>query len=604
MHKIKILSCGLLSLAFGSLSYASEGVPLVSSLEAATEEVSQSRSPVSTQAKDLQRQVPLVAFPDIAPEKLQKQRSPTSTPTKDLQTQVPLSPLQQAPTQLHNLETANQLRQGAVQLEGGFLQVLPTDNSISGTGLQTYQLAINWGITDNFQIGFTGDIFDDYLKYPVRSQRTDFTTVSYGTKLKYQLINQNRWAVGVAGTFQLLHISANAGVFNNSPNKQFFVVTPVGALQLPITYKASPNLQIHFTPGVVFFPEKVAGGDFFGTFFNIGTGFSWQTSKRVNLFANIQTPLGPGGNTFIAKDRSITRKLLWTVGIDYAFNPKMSAEVYATNSYGTTPTTGLLSFIPDGDDLLLGVRFKHVIDFGQGYAANFGNTPSIPLSYRERTLVFDGLTLSSANTLPSGKFQLRGGLGTHGSSSFALAYGLTDDSQLELSVDQFASSDRFSEQDISGPGVKIGGAMKLKFFDQARGDLLTLSAKIAGISETTLQSSGLNGTLYVELPIAYQLSSQTAISINPKGAFFGDTRRIGVGIGINQAIGDQLQLIGEFTPVLDGKRSVWSTGLRFLPISGFGLDIFASNATGQSGLGTLNAEPDGTNFGFSINWGI
>ncbi|MBD2357495.1 autotransporter outer membrane beta-barrel domain-containing protein [Tolypothrix sp. FACHB-123] len=603
MHKIKILACGLLYLSFGSLSYASEVVDSIPSGEIITKEVPQTRSPASSQAKDLQTELPLI-LPKNTSEELLQQRSLNNNSGENLPTQVQLSPLQRPPTQLHNLETGNQLRQGEVQIEGGFLQVLPTDNSISGTGLQTYQLNIDWGITDNLQIGFTGDIFDDYLKCPVRSECPYFTTVSYGTKLKYQLINDNRWAVGVAGTFQLLHISSNSGVFNNNPNQPFFVARPVGALQIPITYKASPNLQLHLTPGVVVFPDKVAGGDFFGTFFNIGTGFSWQTSKRVNLFANIQTPLGPGGNTFIAKDRSITSKLLWTVGIDYALNPKMGAEVYATNSYGATPTTGLLSFIPDGEDLLLGVRFKHAIDFGQGYAANFTNSPPISLSYRNRSLLFDGLTLSSANTLPTGRFQLRGGLGTGGSSSFALAYGLTDDSQLELTVDQFASSDRFSEQDISGPGVKIGGAIKLKFLDQIHGDGLTLSVKLAGISDTELQKGGLNGTLYVELPIAYQISPQTAVSINPKGAFFGDTRRIGLGIGINQAIGDNLQLIGEYTPVLDGKKSTWSTGLRFLPSSGFGLDLFAGNAIGQSGLGSLTAEPDGTNFGFSLNWGI
>ncbi|MBD2206836.1 porin [Calothrix sp. FACHB-1219] len=603
MHKIKILACGLLYLSFGSLSYASEVVYSVSSREITTEEIPQTRSPVSNKAKDLQPEL-LLSIPEKTLEELLQKRALDGDFSEILPTKVRLSPLQAPPTQLHNLETGNQLRQGDVQIEGGFLQVLPTDDSISGTGLQTYQLNIDWGITDNLQLGFTGDIFDDYLKCPVRSECPYFTTVSYGTKVKYQIVRNNRWAVGVAGTVQLLHISSNTGVFNNSPKQAFFVARPVGALQLPITYKASPNLQLHLTPGVVFFPDKVAGGDFFGTFFNIGTGFSWQTSQRVNLFANIQTPLGPGGNTFIAKNRSITSKLLWTVGIDYALNPRMGAEVYATNSYGATPTTGLLSFIPDGEDLLLGVRFKHAIDFGQGYAANFTNSPPISLSYRNRSLLFDGLTLSSANTLPSGHFQFRGGLGTGGSSSFALAFGLTDDSQLELTVDQFASSDRFSEQDISGPGVKIGGAMKLKFLDQIRGDGLTLSLKLAGISETELQGGGINGTLYVELPIAYQINSQTALSINPKAALFGDTERIGLGIGVNQAIGDNLQLIGEYTPVLDGKRSTWSTGLRFLPSSGFGLDLFAGNAIGQSGLGTLTAEPDGTNFGFSINWGI
>lgn len=359
---------------------------------------------------------------------------------------------------------------------------------------------------------------------PSEKRMSFFATISYGTKLKYQILNQNSWAVGLAGAFQLLHISSDTGIFKNSPNQPFFNVSQLALYTCQLPTKHLPICN-YISPQELFSFQIKLPGRFFGTFFNIGTGFSWQTSKRVNLFANIQTPFKTGGNTFIAKDRSITRKLLWTVGIDYTLNPKIGAEVYATNSYGATPTTGLLGFIPDGDDLLLGVRVKHVIDLGQGYAANFSNFPRTTLAYRDHTLLFDGLTLSTASTLPTSNFQFRGGLGTHGSSSFALAYGLTEDSQLELSVDQFASSDRFSERDISGPGIKIGGAIKLKFFDQARGDGVTLSAKLAGISETALQRGGINGTLYVELPITYQLNSQTAISINPKGAFLD---RLGV----------------------------------------------------------------------------
>ncbi|WYL97059.1 MAG: porin [Gloeotrichia echinulata IR180] len=602
MHTIKIISCALLSIAFGSLSYASEGVELVSAEEPVIPEVLQQRSPVSTQAKDLQTEAPLVVTSETA-KKIVQQPSPASTPTK-VESDRPLSPLQQPPTQLHNLETANQLPKGAFQAEAGWLQVLPTDDSVSGTGLETYQLSFDWGVTDNLQIGFTGDIFDDYIRCSVRSECVDFTTVSYGTKLKYRLINENRWSVGVAGTAQLLNVSGNGKIFNNSPNKSFLAVNPVGALHFPTTYKASPSLQLHFTPGVVFFPDKIEGGDFFGTFFNIGTGFSWQTTKRVNLFANIQAPLGPGGNAYSSKDASIYRKLLWTFGVDYALNPRMAAELYATNSYGATPTTGLLAFIPDGNDLLLGIRFKHVFDFGQGYAANFTDSPQAPLSDRDRTLLFDGLTLASANTLQTSKFQVRGGLQTHGGSSFALAYGLTNDAQFELIVDQFASSGRFSIQDISGPGVKIGGAIKLKFLDQARGDLVTLGFKLAGISDTALQGGGIVGSVYTELPITYQFSPQTAIFMNPKGGFFGKTTRSGVGIGINQAIGDKLQLIGEFTPIFEGKTGIWSTGLRYLPNSGLGFDLFAGNAIGRSGLGTVTADPAGTNVGFSINWGI
>jgi hypothetical protein len=171
-------------------------------------------------------------------------------------------------------------------------------------------------------------------------------------------------------------------------------------------------------------------------------------------------------------------------------------------------------------------------------------------------------------------------------------------------VDQFGGSDRLSGAEISGPGVKIGGAIKLKFLDQVRGDLLSLGLKLAGISEAAFQGDALNGTVYAELPIAYQFSPQTSVSINPKGAFFGQVSRIGVGIGINQALGEQLQLIGEYTPIfVDGNRDVWSAGVRFLPSSKLGIDVFAGNAIGQSGLGTVTAE-SGTNIGFSINWGI
>jgi hypothetical protein len=613
MHILKILSCALLTIAFPSLCYASDEAPLVSDIKTAPKQVAEKPSvvilPVSNQAQDLQPEVPLIYSAETETEKGQEQLLPESNPNKDkdIQREVPLSPLQEQPTKLHNLETANQLRKGAVQGEAGFLQVLPTDSNVTGTGLQTYQVDIDWGVTDNLQLGFTGDIFDDFAKCETKGNCGDLTTVTYGTKLKYRLINEERWAVGVMGTAQLLHISADPGIFDNPPpnssKKQFFTVRPVGALQFPTTYKVSRTLQLHLTPGIVFFPDTIKGADFFGTFFNIGTGFSWQTSERLNLFANVQAPLGPGGNTFNSKDRSISKQLLWTVGLDYALNPRMGTEIYATNSYGTTPTTGLLAFLPDGDELQVGIRFKHVIDFGQGYAANFENRPQPPLSYRDQTLLFDGFTLATAQTLPTGKFQVRGGLGTNGSSSFALAYGLTNDSQLELNVDQFGAGDRIPEKDLPGSGVKIGGAMKLKFLDQARGDLLSLSFKLAGISETTRQNGSIKGTLFTEFPIAYQLSPQTSISINPKAGFFGKTSRIGVGIGVNQALSNKLQLIGEYTPVFDGGRDVWSTGLRFLPSASLAFDVFATNAIGQSGLGTVTGEPD-TSVGFSLNWGI
>ena len=523
--------------------------------------------------------------------------SQISTQAKDLQQKPNLSPLQTPPTRLFNLETANQLPEDSVQFEAGTHQATPADNRQGNTGYQNYYTSLDWGITDKLQVSFAAQFFDDPTKTQINGTFPDLKFVSFAPSVKYQVFKNEKLKVAVSGTAELLELSSDPGLFNNTSKKSadYF---GIGKVEVPVTYNADKKLQLHFTPGVVFYPDKVKGADFYGTFINVGTGISFQASEKLNLFANANLPLGPGGNALSSQDNSIFRKLLWTAGTRYAINPRTGVEVYGTNAFGSTPTTSLLAFIPDGNEVIFGAKVKYIFDFAQNYASNFGNKPDIPLSNRDRQLLLDGLTLSSSNTLSPDDIRLTTGITSGGNTKLNLVYGLANDLQLEIPIEQFGNYDRLPDSETFGNAIKFGAGAKLRFLNQAQGDPFSLSVKVKGVRDSKRPRVG---TLFAEVPIVYQNNDKTALFLNPKMAFYRKEERLGLGLGINQVLSEKLQLIGELTPV-SGHELIWSTGLRYFePGADLGIDIYASNTSGQNSIGGLVADTS-TNIGFNVHW--
>ncbi len=526
--------------------------------------------------------------------------SPISTQAKDLQIEQiepNISPLQEPPTRLFNLETANQLPKGSVQFQAGTHQANPGDNRQGNTGYQNYYTSLDWGVTDKLQLSFAAQFFDDPTKAQINGTFPNLTFVSFAPSVKYQVFQNERLKVAVSGTAELLELSSDPGLFNNT-NKKSSEYFGIGKVEVPVTYNADDDIQFHFTPGVVFYPDKVKNADFYGTFINVGAGVSWQTSEKLNLFANANLPLGPGGNALSSQDNSIFRKLLWTAGTRYAINPRAGVEVYGSNAFGATPTTSLLAFIPDGNEVIFGANVKYIFDFGQNYASSFGNKPDIPLSNRDKQLLLDGLTLSSTSTLSPDRIRLTAGMSSGGNAKLNLMYGLANDLQLEIPIEQFGNYDRLPPSETFGNAIKFGAGAKLRFLNQAQGDPFSLSVKVKGVRDSKRPRVG---TLFAEIPIVYQNSNKTALFFNPKAAFYRKEERFGLGLGINQVLTDKLQLISELTPV-SGEELVWSTGLRYFETEAdLGIDIYASNASGQNSIGGLVADTS-TNFGFNIHW--
>ncbi|MGB3496293.1 MAG: hypothetical protein WBA57_26430 [Elainellaceae cyanobacterium] len=509
------------------------------------------------------------------------------------------SPIQRPQPRLFNLETANFLEEGALQLRVGAHQTFMGDRPDSGTGDEVYDGSIDYGVFDDLQIGITANFFDDPPNRAVDGELPNVRLFSIAPHVKYQIVDQERLAIALHGAVEFLLIEAEPGLFNDTRDDEFASVV-AGTLQAPLTFNASPDIQLHFTPGIAFTPGEVNGGDFYGTFFNIGTGISWQPSDRVSLYGTLNAPLGPGGNTVDSDDGDIVRQLVWAVGARYAVTPRVGVDLYGTNAFGTTPTTGLLSFIPDGNQTTVGVALTYTPETGLGYGSSFREGDAPPLSDRDTQLLVDGLTLTTANTLQPGMVSVGVGAGFGDRFNVDLAYSPDEDFQIEASLDEFGAEDNVSSDDSGGTDLKYMLGARVRLLDQRRGDPVTLSARLMGGRDTGANNQV--GVLFTELPVLYEATEHLALFATPKAAFFADQSRIGLGLGINYALPHGFQLIGEVTPVIDGEPTVWSAGARYHhPDTNLGVDVYVTNSIGRNGLGSLVGE-SGASVGVNLNW--
>lgn len=476
-----------------------------------------------------------------------------------------------------NFETANMLPDGTWSLKIGSHQ---TVNSGGGTGNQVYFGAVDWAASDRLTFGLTAQVQEDALAKPILGVTPPTRFATLGASLKYGILQSE--SVNVAALASVEYFQFRTSLFGTDVSDTNHVV---GSLQLPVSWNASPGLQVHLTPGVSFLPDTLNGIPYYGTVAFVGLGASYQASNRLQFFAGLNQPLS-GGNT-IESDRSISRKTVYTAGARYAFTPKVALEGYVTNAVGISPATGILTFWPEGNEPMFGLNVQYTPNarFPQTYRPQ----PIRPATTRDRLLQEDGFILSSASVMDAGHGKIYGSGGSDGNWAAGVSLSPDRDFQLDALIEQYALDGSVPGSLNPTPGearYMVGG--RIRVLDQSHGDPMSWTLRVLGGRD--IEDFNV-GAIYIASPMSFETSERLALNLNPAVAAFGNTEIFGLGAGVNYELLDGLQVIGEVTGVSQGNAPVWAAGLRHTMSNGLvSLDLSATNSIGRHGLGTLVAQ--------------
>lgn len=541
-----------------------------------------------------------VPSPSIVPENLDNPEnsveSPT-TPEQSVEDNLPTetsptvtvpeitTPLSRQPIRLLHLNTANQLKTGESYASYGQTQTL---RGGFGTGNQTYYTYSDWGLTDNLQVGWAWMENDDPTYNEINGVNIPQQYQSMGPNIKYRFYQDDHWSLAVLGALEQFQIYSGPGLFNNQESPTVSN-TLAGTIQIPISYNVTDNFQLTLSPGVNIFSNSLNGVPFYGTILNLGAGANWQVADNLSLFANTTIPF-TGGNAFNTS-RQFSKQIIWSVGGTLAFNKAIAVELHFSNSFGGTPTTGLLTLPTASNEILLGGSFILIPSAKE-------KRDNVVLSDRNERLLFDWFTLTTPYVLPTDDYGLRLAGDSGGTIGGSISYGFLQDYQLDFamsSISGFDTSTVLGEKQGTNTQWRFGG--KLIYLNQSEGDPFSISGRLTFGRDF----GNKQGYMMVEFPMMYEFNPQWAFLFSPKTAINGGNTPVGIGLGVNYQMIPEVQLIGEVTPIVTGERTVWAAGVRIFPAKNIAIDLLGTNSTSQFDLGELIAEP-GTRFSASIQW--
>ncbi|WP_375688107.1 hypothetical protein [Pseudooceanicola sp. LIPI14-2-Ac024] len=481
--------------------------------------------------------------------------------------------------------TANMLPRGAARIELGFQQTNPSIET-PGTSNQTYFASVAFAPVNGLEFGADYMNFNDPPPGDIAGSRPNTAVVGGGPWAKVRLYESGPLSIAAQASAE--YIKFNSSFYGSDTHEYFFI----GSAHLPMTYDISPTLQAHLTPGVTVMPETRNGNDFYGTIASIGAGLSWKPSDRTLVYASVTQPM-MGANT-VMSDGSYGRRPVITVGSRYAIAPNTALEVWGTNGFGATPATGVLTFFPDGDLLLVGAKVVHTFGPGAPDPGAYDRAPGTVLSPQQAGLAGDGFTLPGPRTRDRGTVVGTAFYGNQG--AYGAAVTLAPDHMFEMtaSYESIADDGSGSSDKLSSDTNRWTGLVKLQFLDQADNWPVSLSY-IASLG----RDEDLHGTFYTALPMMREVNDRLALRVVPQAAFYGDTavyigefKEYGLGFGATYSVLPGVNVFGEYTLRNHGD-DIWAVGAKGrLGTAPVELGLHATNAIGAYGVNAMTSQED------------
>ncbi len=474
-----------------------------------------------------------------------------------------------------------------------------------GTGQQNPSFVFDYGISDSSLMTFYFSEADDELYNLINGQKVNYHWQNYALSFKKELLNDkvNGFGMSIIPTIEYWRQASGSknskSIFNqkdSSDGRERFD-NLIGSLSLPISKKFNRNFTALIIPGVTFLPEKLGskgiGKNAYGNNFYIGTGLVFDVANDLNLLLSYTTPLGPGNNYFDS-DLNYTRKPIYSIGLGWDINPKIEIEGKITNSFGATPSTGLLT-IPS-DNLPI-------------YSANITYTPYgsdtylAALNDREKSISNGGITVNNALIPKAGTSQFKFNYDEGGNLFGFYGYSLSNIFQVELlNIGSFNGlnfggdknsklySTYLNENNLN---FRLGG--KLLIFSPQKNDLYWVSLR----SSIGRNNNNNQGYVFSEFINTFKLNNWLAFNISPKYFFSGVESFGGIGFSSYINLSENLMLIPEINTSIKNNSDLNSTlALRYSFSPEKSLDLYYSNAAGLQDIGQLLKVKD---YRFGIN---
>ncbi len=478
----------------------------------------------------------------------------------------------------------------------------------SGTGQQNPSFVFDYGISDTALMTIYFSEADDNLYNVIDGQKVNYHWQNYAFSFKKELLNNNdnSFGISIVPTFEYWRHSSGSknskSIYNqrDSLNGKDKFDNLIGSLSLPISKKLSEKFTALFVPGINFLPEKLGskgiGKNAYGNNFYIGSGLVFDVAEDFNLLFSYTTPLGPGYNHF-DKDLNHTRKSIYSFGLGWDSNPQIRIEGKITNSYGSSPSTGLLT-IPS-DNLPL-------------YSANIIYRPFEKDTYltllndRDKSISNGGITVNNALIPKAGTSQVNLNYDEAGTLFGFYGYSLSNIFQVELlNIGSFDGlnfggdknsnlySTYLSDNNLN---FRLGG--KLLLFSPQKNDLFWVSLRSSvGRNNDTNQ-----GYVFSEFINTFRVNNWLAFNVSPKYFFSGVESFGGIGFSSYINLFDNLMLIPEINTSIKNNSDLNSTlALRYRFSPEKSLDLYYSNAAGVQDIGQLLKVED-YRLGFRFNF--
>ena len=458
-----------------------------------------------------------------------------------------------------------------------------------GTGNQIYSYIFDYGFNKNTILSFFYSVNDDPLYELIKNKSEPIPNYwdTYGFSFNKSILNKPRINVSLGSSLEIWEVRSgdhtNGNNIFNQSNKQKETTNLIGSLFIPLKYEVNKNIAAYFLTGVNFLPNvdieyNDNKYDFYGNQVYLGWGVDYKLSEKFSLVGSSKYLL-TGFNSFDS-NLDFYKNDIYSFGLDYFLNPRISLESRITNAFGVTPATSNLT-LPSSNKSLYYLGFNYNPWRSDSYIE-----PSKKVINKSTS----GLTVDSAKIPFQSKGLFNAGIDMSGNNYFSFKYPLSNKFEYDLAVMQIKkisynndTKNLLKEKYIGNNNfhTRVGGKMTI----------LETNNYVSGVKVSFGRNQDKNskqGYIFGEFLNSFDFSENIKFNTSSK-IFWSNLKTIyGLGLGADYILNDKISLIPEANfPFSNDLDPNFSFSVRYFLNNQFNLDFYISNAEGINELGSL-----------------